>query len=781
MTVPMQIMLMVYLSLTVSFSLGADSVYANNSLSGDETIVSKGENFELGFFKPGNSLNYYIGIWYKKLLFSSPPTVVWVANREAPISDIFKSELKAVDGNSVLFNASKLPIWSTNVTSTTGLNSTIAVILDDGNLVLRDGLNSVVWQSFDHPVNTWLPGAKLVYDKRANKSLPLTSWKSTSDPALGLFSMELHPVRTMIMLKWNESLQYWDTGSWNPLMANPFYKYDYQTNENESFFTYSSYNPSTISRFIMDAAGQLQLKTWSESTKEWNIIWAQPETQCQVYALCGDFRTCQRTGLSLCNCLTGFKPRSQSDWNISDFSGGCVRTTELVCGRNEENPGFLKIKVTNLPPNNFVAVGSAKECRTTCLNKCSCNAYSFVNNDCTVWDGDVLNLSEDNGNGKAIYVKVASKDLPRSNKNKRVTVATVIGKKWMFAEKTTMEGTLIAFVYRDLQIATKNFSEKLGGGGFGSVFKGVLSDSTIVAVKRLESVSQGEKQFRSEVNTIGNIQHVNLVRLHGFCAKGNNKLLVYDYMPNGSLHSHLFHEKQDNVLNWKTRYQIALGIAKGLVYLHEKCRDCIIHCDIKPENILLDADFGPKIADFGLAKLVGRNFSRVLTTMRGTRGYLAPEWLSGVAITAKADVYSYGMMLFELVHGKRNAEQSEDLSYTFFPSVAANAVMVEGGDILSLLDSRLNREANVEEVMKICKVAYWCIQDEEENRPSMSLVEQMLEGVLDVKMPPIPKSVQFFADDTQHLVFYNESSRTWNSQEQKIPSSGDSQSKTSSS
>ncbi|GKE71766.1 G-type lectin S-receptor-like serine/threonine-protein kinase [Tanacetum coccineum] len=402
----MKIMFMVYLSLTVSFSLGADTINANKSLSGDETIVSKGENFELGFFKPGNSFNFYIGIWYKKL-HSSPPTIVCVANREAPIFDKFKSELKAVDGNLVLLNESKLPIWSTNVTSTAGLNSTIAVILDDGNLVLREGLNSVVpvWQSFDHPVNTWLPGAKLVYDKRANKSLPLTSWKSTSDPPLGLFSMELHPVRTMIMLKWNESLQYWDTGSWDPLMGNPFYKYDYHTNENESFFTYSSYDPST---------------------KEWNIIWSQPETQCQVYALCGDFGTCKRTGLPLCNCLTGFKPRSQSDWNISDFSGGCVRTTELVCGRNEEQPGFLKINVTNLPPNNYVAVGSARECRTTCLNKCSCNAYSFVDNVCSVWDGDLLSLSEDNSNGKAIYIKVASKVLPRSNKNKRVTVTTVI-------------------------------------------------------------------------------------------------------------------------------------------------------------------------------------------------------------------------------------------------------------------------------------------------------------------------------------------------------------------
>ncbi|KAI7747670.1 hypothetical protein M8C21_002774 [Ambrosia artemisiifolia] len=176
-------------------------------------------------------------------------------------------------------------------------------------------------------------------------------------------------------------------------------------------------------------------------------------------------------------------------------------------------------------------------------------------------------------------------------------------------------------------------------------------------------------------------------------------------MPNGSLNSHLFHENQDSVLTWNTRYQIALGIARGLVYLHEKCRHCIIHCDIKPENILLDADFCPKIADFGMAKLMGKDLSRVLTTMRGTRGYLAPEWLSGVAITAKADVFSYGVMLFELVSGKRNSHLSEDMSLTFFPSLAANVLMA-GGDILSLLDSRLNREASVEQVTRIFKVAY---------------------------------------------------------------------------
>ncbi|CAH9071427.1 unnamed protein product [Cuscuta epithymum] len=231
-----------------------------------------------------------------------------------------------------------------------------------------------------------------------------------------------------------------------------------------------------------------------------------------------------------------------------------------------------------------------------------------------------------------------------------------------------MEGSLVAFSYRDLQYATKDFSEKLGIGGFGSVFKGALPDypSSVIAVKKLESISQGEKQFRAEVSTIGSIQHLNLIRLRGFCSEGNKKLLVYDYMPNGSLDSCLF-GVEPKFLDWKSRYQITVGIARGLSYLHEKCRDCIIHCDIKPENILLDSKMCPKVADFGLAKLVGRDFSRVLTTMRGTRGYLAPEWITGVAITPKADVYSYGMVLFELLSGTRNSDHSRDGKVKFFP------------------------------------------------------------------------------------------------------------------
>ena len=298
------------------------------------------------------------------------------------------------------------------------------------------------------------------------------------------------------------------------------------------------------------------------------------------------------------------------------------------------------------------------------------------------------------------------------------------------------------FRYRDLKSATKNFSEKLGEGGFGSVFKGtLLPNSTAIAVKMLKRLKQGEKQFRAEVKTIGTIQHVNLVRLRGFCAEASKRFLVYDYMPNGSLESVLF-RKSLTILDWQVRYQIAIGTAKGLCYLHEECRDCIIHCDIKPENILLDSEYIPKVADFGLAKLIGRDFSRVLTTMRGTRGYLAPEWLSGQAITPKADVFSYGMLLFELISGKRNSENSAGGMEHYFPNRVSSALRDGEENVISLLDSRLEGNAEREEVIRACKVACWCIQDDERNRPSMSVVVKILVGLVEVEVPSVPLFIQ---------------------------------------
>ncbi|WVZ72870.1 hypothetical protein U9M48_021263 [Paspalum notatum var. saurae] len=245
------------------------------------------------------------------------------------------------------------------------------------------------------------------------------------------------------------------------------------------------------------------------------------------------------------------------------------------------------------------------------------------------------------------------------------------------------------------------------------------------------------------------IMHTNLVRLLGFCTDGSRRLLVYEYMVNGSLSSHLF-SRSPTILSWELRCNMALGTAKGLSYQHEECKDCIVHCDLKPDNILLDELFCPKIADFGMAKLLGREYSRVLTTMRGTIRYLAPEWISGVPITHKADVYSYGMMLLEIVSGRRNSEKIKEGKFTYFP-IYATIKVNEGDDLMCLLDSTLEGNADTEKLSRACRVACWCIQDAEDNRPMMGQVVRMLEGVMDVVVPPVLRSLQMLAWRTPAL------------------------------
>nr|CAD1832147.1 unnamed protein product [Ananas comosus var. bracteatus] len=720
----------------LSSAISSDSISFNSSLSGAQTIVSKGGNFALGFFHLGNnsSPNFYLGIWYYKI---SQFTSVWVANREAPISDPSSSELKiSKEGNLILTNQFKTHIWSTNITSATSNYATVAEILDTGNLILRDGSepSKVYWQSIDHPSDTWLPGASL---------------GGTSQ----------------YFIFWNRTKPFWTSGEWNgeifaavPEMTPHYiYNFEYVNNANESYFTYSLQDDKLISRLVLDLSGQIKELTWMENAQEWILFWSQPKQQCDVYALCGPFGRCDENSFPYCSCVKGFSEASPSDWALSDWSRGCKRNTSLQCSSNstslsgsEKKDKFFLMSDVSLPANpHSLAVGSIEDC--------------------------LLDLQQ-NSSGETLYLRLASSELPNSGTKKGKTIRVVLGSVlgilacialvlslgWLYNRRhkitvtKSAEGNLIAFTYNDLKRMTKNFSEKLGGGSFGSVAKGTLPDSTAIAVKRFEGLLRiGEKQFRNEVSTIGTIQHVNLVRLHGFCSEGNNRLLVYEYMPKGSLDTQLFRRNSvGTVLDWKTRYQIALGAAKGLAYLHEKCRDCIIHCDIKPENILLDDLFVPKVADFGLAKLLGRDFSRVLTTVRGTIGYLAPEWISGVAITAKADVYSYGMVLLEIISGRRNVVNSEDGSASYFPLEAVRKV--NEGDVVSLLDDRLKGEAEFDELDRACRAACWCIQDSEIYRPSMGQVVQILEGVVEVGFPPIPRSLQLLAEKPGSMGFFSE-------------------------
>lgn len=778
------LLLSLFCSPNIELCIATDNISSSQPLSGNQTIISQEGNFELGFFTPGNSSNYYIGIWYKKI---PGQTVVWVANRATPISNISSAELKiSEDGKLVLLNNSKILVWSSNSTPSTS-NSTVSVLLDTGNLVIRNGSNSLIWQSFDHPTDTWMPGGWLGVNKITGEYQSITSWENPENPAPGPFSESMDPDGSnQYVLLWNGFQVYWSSGIWNgqyfPAVPStkdkgksPF-NFTFTDKKQRKYAMYTILDSSFITRCVIESSGLLKQWYWLNSTQQWLAIFNQPLVQCDVYSACGAFGICDQQSPSICRCSDGFEPASAKDWEFNDWNSGCVRKTSLRCSNKSslggEEDGFLKMTNMRLPANPYnLPVGSAKDCELACLNNCSCNAYAFESG-CSIWLGDIRNLRQlyaDAGDSEpaTFYLRLAASDIPAipssSNSHKLaigvalgvvaglvVTLCVLFGLIWAFRRRKRtrtakkVEGPLIQFSYGELQRITKNFSEKLGSGGFGSVFKGTLTDSTEVAVKKLEGLRQGEKQFRAEVSTLGAIQHVNLVRLHGLCLDGSKRLLVYEYMSGGSLNSHLFHNNS-SFLDWNSRYQIVLGIARGLAYLHEKCRECIIHCDIKPDNILLDKDFNAKIADFGMAKLIGRDFSRVLTTMRGTIGYLAPEWISGLPITSKVDVYSFGMMLFELLSGKRNSMHSEEVSKSFYPFWAATKVIE--GDIFGLLDHRLNGAADIEELKRVSRVACWCIQDSEAHRPTMGQVVQILEGVLEVNLPPLPKALQHLKGD----------------------------------
>ncbi|KAJ0111193.1 hypothetical protein Patl1_02130 [Pistacia atlantica] len=431
------------LSLEFHVSSGADTISANQSLSGDQTILSAGGAFRFGFFKPGNSSNYYIGMWYDKI---SLQTIVWVANREKPVSDKYSSVLRISDGNLVLFDESKVPVWSTNITSTT-TSSLEAILLDEGNLVLRElsgNSSTSLWESFDHPAHTWIPGMKMRLDKRTKVSQRLISWKNVEDPAPGLFSLELDPNGSnSYFILWNgsQSHRYWSSGPWNEnqklfddvpeMTQNYIYDFSFFSNETESYFTYSVKNTSTIiSRFYMDVTGQIKQANWLDSTKSWFLFWSQPRQQCEVYDYCGAFGRCSEQTQKSCDCLQGFQRKSEHDWSLQDYSGGCERKTQLQCQNNSAANGKSDKFLTNsnmaLPENpQSVAVRSVDECETTCLKNCSCTAYAYEDSQCSIWSGNLLGVQQGASDGKTLYIKLAASEFS-SPKSKRGTVIGVV-------------------------------------------------------------------------------------------------------------------------------------------------------------------------------------------------------------------------------------------------------------------------------------------------------------------------------------------------------------------
>ncbi|KAL8228633.1 hypothetical protein R6Q59_000564 [Mikania micrantha] len=297
----------------------------------------------------------------------------------------------------------------------------------------------------------------------------------------------------------------------------------------------------------------------------------------------------------------------------------------------------------------------------------------------------------------------------------------------------------IRFTSQQLKIATDNFTIKLGSGGFGVVYKGLINNNKPVAVKVLNGTSNQtiEEQFMAEVSTMGRTHHFNLVRLYGFCYESSLIALVYEYMVNGSLDNHLFKANNGAMIGFDKLYEIALGTARGIAYLHEECAQRIVHYDIKPGNILLDSNFCAKVADFGLAKLCNRDSTHItMTRVRGTPGYAAPELWLHLPVTHKCDVYSFGMLLFEIVGRRKNMDSSLSDSQQWFPIRVWGKY--ENTQLKDLMTEYEIEEKDHEVVGRMLKVALCCVQYKPEFRPSMSIVVKMLEGVLEVPEPLNP-------------------------------------------
>ncbi|KZV42133.1 hypothetical protein F511_29812 [Dorcoceras hygrometricum] len=289
------------------------------------------------------------------------------------------------------------------------------------------------------------------------------------------------------------------------------------------------------------------------------------------------------------------------------------------------------------------------------------------------------------------------------------------------------------YSYKDLQDATGNFSSgnKIGEGGFGSVYKGRLKDGTLAAIKVLSAQSvQGVREFLTEIMVISGMEHVNLVKLYGCCAEGEHRILVYGYLENNSLSQTLLGSRYSPVqFDWNTRAKICVGVAEGLEFLHEKVKPHIVHRDIKASNILLDKDFTPKISDFGLAKIFPDYITHISTRIAGTWGYMAPEYAVRGQLTRKADIYSFGVLLLEIVCGRCNTNRR-------LPAEDQNLLerawrLYEKGELVDLVDTSLG-DFNPTEACRYLEIGLLCIQDFPNDRPTMSTVAQMLKGEMDV-------------------------------------------------
>ncbi|XP_019152576.1 PREDICTED: G-type lectin S-receptor-like serine/threonine-protein kinase At4g27290 [Ipomoea nil] len=767
-----------------------DLISRTKFLKNGDTIISKGGTFVMGFFNPTNSLNHYIGIWYKQ---DPAKTVVWVANRDAPLANTTSAVLKITLGGQLSLVGDKgQPVWSAN-TSTSSVQNPVAELLDSGNLVVRDADDenpeNFVWQSFDHPTDHLLPGMKFGWNLQTGHEVFLTAWKGENDPASGQYTQHLDVTGYPQLILKNGTTEIFSTGPWNGLRfsvstveqnINNIGPQVVVINKKEVYFWYNPSNDFGLFRFVVTSNGFIKAWVWEDEMNQWVSYRRQPADICATYGLCGGNCVCNIQQFHGCVCLDKFLPNNNATVT-GTLSRGCRRRKPLNCHNNgSSSDGFLKYSNIKLPDTRhswYNESMSLQECEQVCLRNCSCMAYSTLNisnggRGCLIWYGDLVDMRPVQ-NGQDMFIRLAASEIPglkaephHSTSFRRkikilalclsLLVVIVLAGVYLFLyfckrkrkeQKLEQELELPIYDQSTISRATNNFSEinKLGQGGFGAVYKGALDGGEEIAVKRLSKNSkQGLEEFKNEVICIAKLQHRNLVKLLGCCISEEEKMLIYEYMPNKSLDFFIFDQTKKRLLDWPKRFNIINGVARGLLYLHQDSRLRIIHRDIKVSNVLLDIDLNPKISDFGLARsIVGNAVGDNTKRVAGTHGYMSPEYAGHGIFSVKSDVFSFGISVLEIVSGRRNNKFINEDQYMTLPEHAWR--LYREGKPIALVDKDIAGPYDVVQVLRSIHIALLCVQQSPDDRPDMSSVVQML--VNDFALPQAKEPGFFFGKE----------------------------------
>ncbi|KAI5321248.1 hypothetical protein L3X38_030319 [Prunus dulcis] len=760
-----------------NISLGSSLTARNDDNS---SWASPSGEFAFGFqqiVKDG----FLLAIWFNKI---TERTIVWSANGNNLVPQGSQVELTS-DGQFMLNDATGKRIWHAE---SAGTGVAYAAMLDTGNFVLANRNSSTFWQSFDHPTDTILPTQTL------NQNSGLYARYTATNYSRGRFLFELQSDGNLVLCTTNFPQDSANYSCWSAKTTNigfqvifnqsgPIYVVSRKGSVLKTILQTSVSTQNYYQRVTLEYDGVLRHYVYPKSAssiaepRAWSTPVSIPENICFSVAgemgggACGFNSLCSRgEDGPICEC-----PHGYILFDPNDVRKGCKQTfVPQNCDQAspEHHYDFKDMQNTDFVYGDYEYFKNESEdwCRQNCLDDCFC-AVAIFNP-----AGDCFKKRLPFSNGR-IDPSVNSKALIKFGKDNStwsgggaitkqkdnstlILVGSVLlsscgvlyillplitylvvsrfysRKAKVIQPRPVMSGmNLKDFTYEELKKATNEFKDEIGRGASATVFKGVLASDTgrCVAVKRLDAkVRENDLEFRAEVSAIGRTNHRNLVQLLGFCNEGEHRILVYEFMSNGSLASFLFGESMPN---WFQRRQIALGIARGLLYLHEECSSQIVHCDIKPQNILLDDYFTARISDFGLAKLLRLDQTRSMTAIRGTRGYVAPEWFRSLPITVKVDVYSYGILLLEIIFCRKHfVEVADNEDEMILADWAYDCYMQKK---LHWLFENDEEEINdINEIEKYVMIAIWCIQEDPSLRPTMKKVTLMLEGTVEVSAPP---------------------------------------------